>query len=111
MGKSKSKMLSPEMVENLIDRKVEEALLRKALAGDVRAQTFWLKNRHPELWKDEDGSKSIRENQKVVMQLLRLEAKLSEGQAEECGEDGFLEALNATAREVWGDQNESEVSP
>ena len=111
MGKSSSGKLSPEAVENLIDRKVEEALLRKALAGDVRAQTFWLKNRHPELWKDEDGSKSIRESQKVVLQLLRLDAELSRNQAEEYGEDGFLEALNATAREVWGDQNESEVSP
>ena len=111
MGKSNSEKISPEAVESFIDKKVEEALLRKALAGDVRAQTFWLKNRHPELWKDEDGSKSIRENQKVVLQLLRLEAKLSEGQAEEYGEDGFLEALNATAREVWGDQSESEVSP
>ena len=110
MEKLKSTMLSPEAVENLIDRKVEEALLRKALAGDVRAQTFWLKNRHPEMWKDEDGSKSIRENQKVVMQLLQLEAKLSEGQAEEYGNDGFLETLNATAREVWGDQGESGVS-
>ena len=110
MKKSKSKLLSPEDIENLIDRKVEEALLRKALAGDVRAQTFWLKNRHPELWKDEDGDKGIRENQKVMLQLLKMEAKLSEDRAEEYGEDGFLEALNATAREVWGDQSESGVN-
>lgn len=107
MEKPKSKILSPEAIEDFIDRKVEEALLRKALAGDVRAQTFWLKNRHPELWKDEDGDKSVRENQKVVMQLLRMEAELSKDQSEEYGEDGFLEALNAAAREVWGDQDES----
>lgn len=111
MEKSKGKILSPEAVENFIDRKVEEALLRKALAGDVRAQTFWLKNRHPELWKDEDGDKSIRENQKIALQLMKLEAELSESQSEEYGEDGFMEALNATAREVWGDQSESGVSP
>ena len=111
MGKSNSEKLSPEDVESFIDKKVEEALLRKALAGDVRAQTFWLKNRHPELWKDEDGDKGIRENQKVMLQILRMEAKLSGDLAEEYEEDGFLEALNATAREVWGDQSESGVSP
>ena len=111
MGKSKGKMLSTEAVEDFIDRKVEEALLRKALAGDVRAQMFWLKNRHPELWKDEDGDKSIRENQKVMLRLLNLEAELSRNQVEEYGQDGFIEALNATAREVWGDQGESGVSP
>ena len=31
---------------------VESALLRAALAGNYRAQAFWLKNRRPTVWRD-----------------------------------------------------------
>ena len=34
------------------DRKVENALLNKALSGDVTAMIFWLKNRRPDRWSD-----------------------------------------------------------
>ena len=38
--------------KELPDRKVENALLSKALNGDVTAMIFWLKNRRPDRWSD-----------------------------------------------------------
>ena len=34
------------------DYEVENALLAKALSGDVTAQIYWLKNRKPKQWRD-----------------------------------------------------------
>lgn len=36
----------------VVDYAVENALLNKALSGDVGACCFWLKNRKPEKWKN-----------------------------------------------------------
>lgn len=36
----------------VVDMEVEEALLKKALSGDVRACSYWLKNRKGDVWKD-----------------------------------------------------------
>lgn len=38
--------------KEVIDFAVENALLKKALAGDTTAQIFWLKNRKPKQWRD-----------------------------------------------------------
>ncbi len=38
--------------KEVVDYQVENALLYKALAGDVTAQIFWLKNRRPGKWRD-----------------------------------------------------------
>jgi hypothetical protein len=38
--------------KEVIDYAVENALLKKALAGDTVAQIFWLKNRKPKQWRD-----------------------------------------------------------
>ena len=38
--------------KEVVDFAVENALLKKALAGDVTAQIFWLKNRKPQEWRD-----------------------------------------------------------
>lgn len=38
--------------KELVDYAVENALLRKALGGDVTAIIFWLKNRKPSQWRD-----------------------------------------------------------
>ena len=35
-----------------MDIAVENALLKKALGGDVGAICFWLKNRKPDKWRD-----------------------------------------------------------
>ena len=38
--------------KEIVDYAVENALLRRALGGDVQAITFWLKNRRPDKWRD-----------------------------------------------------------
>lgn len=38
--------------KEVVDFEVENALLNKALSGDVTAQIFWLKNRKPKQWRD-----------------------------------------------------------
>jgi len=38
--------------KEVVDFAVENALLKKALAGDTIAMIFWLKNRKPHKWRD-----------------------------------------------------------
>lgn len=38
--------------KEVIDFQVEDSLLKNALAGNVVAQIFWLKNRRPDKWRD-----------------------------------------------------------
>lgn len=38
--------------KEVVDYEVENALLVRALRGDVTAQIFWLKNRRPDKWRD-----------------------------------------------------------
>lgn len=87
--------------KEVIDRQVENALLKRALgyaydettyedgvetkrvtkevAPDITAQIFWLKNRKPAEWRDK-----IEQQQTVTIQ-----------------DDGFLEALKGTIKDDW----------
>lgn len=38
--------------KEVVDYQVENALLKRAMSGDVTAAIFWLKNRRPEQWRD-----------------------------------------------------------
>lgn len=38
--------------KEVVDYKVENALVNKAMSGDVTAMIFWLKNRRPDKWRD-----------------------------------------------------------
>ncbi len=40
------------------DGLVEDALLEKALGGDLRAQMYWLNNRLPDKWSDKPADRS-----------------------------------------------------
>ena len=42
----------------VVDLEVEKALLNKALAGDVRACVYWLKNRMGGVWNDKGNRKT-----------------------------------------------------
>ena len=44
--------------KEVVDYEVENALLLKALCGDVTAQIFWLKNRCPLKWRDKPVEKT-----------------------------------------------------
>lgn len=80
----------PEFAEALkegkevVDFQVENALLQNALAGNITAQIFWLKNRKPDKWRD------------------KPEANPTDDKTN----DGFLEALNGTAGEDWTDDSD-----
>lgn len=94
--------------KEVIDRQVENALLKRALGytyeeikekqeggvitertvtkkevvPDTTAQIFWLKNRKPEVWRD----------------------KPMPDQQDNLQDDGFLEALQGEAAELWQDE-------
>lgn len=92
--------------KEVIDRQVENALLKRALgyaydettyedgvetkrvtkevAPDTTAQIFWLKNRKPSEWRDK-----IEQQQTVTIQ-----------------DDGFLEALKGTIKDDWDETNQ-----
>lgn len=91
--------------KEVIDRQVENALLKRALGyaydettyengvetkrvtkevvPDTTAQIFWLKNRKPAEWRDK-----IEQQQTVTIQ-----------------DDGFLEALKGTIKDDWNETN------
>ncbi len=54
--------------KEVIDYAVENALLNRALRGDVTAQIFWLKNRRPDKWRDKPEPKNSTGND--LMQAL-----------------------------------------
>lgn len=54
--------------KEVVDYAVETVLLNKALAGDVTALIFWLKNRRPGKWRDKpEGSREEREAKGVIV--------------------------------------------
>lgn len=62
--------------KEVVDYAVENALLKKALAGDVGACCFWLKNRRPDKWKDRIDAAVTMEDQKTDM-LSDIRAEMS----------------------------------
>lgn len=48
--------------KEVIDYKVENALLNSALEGNTTAQIFWLKNRRPDKWRDKINDVNGQEN-------------------------------------------------
>ena len=62
--------------KEVVDYAVENALLKKALAGDVGACCFWLKNRRPDKWKDRIDANVNMDDQKTDM-LSDIRAEMS----------------------------------
>ena len=54
---------SPEMV----DYQVEQALLDKALGGDLRAQMYWLNNRRGDKWQEHPKEKTEKDAEPVTV--------------------------------------------
>lgn len=57
--------------KEVVDFEVENALLKKALSGDVTAQIFWLKNRRPDKWRDKPVIDADREVMEKMDTLLK----------------------------------------
>lgn len=64
----------------------ERKVTKKQVAPDTTAQIFWLKNRKPTDWRDKRNSDDIEDTSTV--------------------DDGFMEALNATARDDWNEEKD-----
>lgn len=56
--------------KEIVDTQVENALLEKALGGDLGAQIFWLKNRKKDKWKDKPVDSSDTEALKKAIEIL-----------------------------------------
>lgn len=52
--------------KEVVDIKVENALLKNALGGDFKAQKYWLNNRKPGMWKD------VREEEKKTDNKIEI---------------------------------------
>lgn len=67
------RMAYPEMREALrkgkevVDYEVENALLKTAIGGNTTAQTFWLRNRRPDKWRDKPEASESGEGGGVVI--------------------------------------------
>ena len=98
--------------KEVVDRQVENALLKRALGyeyeeisekfeggvlterkvtkkqvvPDTTAQIFWLKNRKPSDWRDKRNIDELEDASTM--------------------DDGFMEALNATARDDWNEEED-----
>lgn len=61
--------------KEVVDYEVENALYKRAKAGDVTACIFWLKNRRPDKWRDkpvaldEVGQEKLNEMVRIVKSL------------------------------------------
>lgn len=60
--------------KEVVDYEVENALLKKALSGDVTAQIYWLKNRRPDKWRDKPEPKTSTGND-LMRALVELAQK------------------------------------
>ena len=59
--------------KQVVDAQVENALLSSALAGNVTAQIYWLKNRRPDQWRDKPGSDAEADELARARELFRGE--------------------------------------
>ena len=64
----------------------ERKVTKKQVVPDTTAQIFWLKNRKPIDWRDKRNSDDMEDTSTV--------------------DDGFMEALNATARDDWNEEED-----
>lgn len=55
--------------KEVVDTAVENALLKKALEGDVKAMVFWLRNRQPMKWKDVNQQSTVSQESLVTIDL------------------------------------------
>ena len=60
--------------KEVIDYKVENALLNSALEGNTTAQIFWLKNRRPDKWRDKINDVDGQENTQTPQVNINISA-------------------------------------
>ena len=70
--------------KEVVDFAVENALLKKALSGDVTAMIFWLKNRRRNSWRDRYDMRTDEPSLKKVEELMDGLDKLAADNVDEC---------------------------
>lgn len=60
--------------KEVVDYEVENALLNKALSGDVTASIFWLKNRRPDKWRDKPPQDTGQEKSNNLLYAVKESA-------------------------------------
>lgn len=60
--------------KEVVDYEVENALLNKALSGDVTASIFWLKNRRPDKWRDKPPQDTGQEKSNNLLHAVKESA-------------------------------------
>lgn len=56
--------------KDVVDYEVENALLKRAIEGNITAIIFWLKNRRPNKWRDNPADESVQEAVNKAAELL-----------------------------------------
>jgi hypothetical protein len=69
--------------KEIVDFAVENALLKKALAGDVTAMIFWLKNRRRDRWRDRYDMRTDEPSLRKVEELMGGLDKLAADSADD----------------------------
>ena len=89
-------------------QRVEES--ERYIPADVTAIIFWLKNRHPDLWRNtstEFRNKMVAETEKLKAETKKLEL---DSAVNESVEDGLSKLINLIQEEVGGlDESESDL--
>lgn len=60
--------------KEVVDYEVENALLNKALSGDITASIFWLKNRRPDKWRDKPPQDTGQEKRNNLLHAVKESA-------------------------------------
>lgn len=71
--------------KEVIDYQVENALLKKALDGNVTAQIYWLNNRKPKQWKNK--RENIESNNEEILKVEQILVKIREEAEKDVNEE------------------------
>lgn len=93
-----------EYIEKTDDGKTKKKIEKttKHMAPDTTAQIFWLKNRKPEFYRNLDAKKV-----KILEERLNIEKeKNGIHEQNEIIDDGFIEALQNETKDIWKEEKE-----
>lgn len=88
--------------KHIVDTQVENCLLEKALEGDVKAMTYWLQNRKPDMWKSETTLEKERQqlaNERARLENERLRKELNPDENSENRLQRYIENLEKAYRD------------
>ena len=85
--------------KEVVDYRVENALLNNALCGDTTAQIFWLKNRRPDKWRDKQNLELVTKEQEARIAQMKAQTDKIVRESGDSEEDG-VEIINDAPKET-----------